>query len=397
VIIYTSGTTGRPKGVVLSHGNILSNVVSVKNAVRLNEHDVFLSVLPLNHTFECTAGLLAPLADGATVGYAPSLRPRELADSMRAVRPTVMLGVPLLYHKLLLGFDRAIKRSSAPRKIAARTLAGTSKCLSPVFGALPGRVLLRGFRKKAGLDRVRFLISGAAPLPTSVARGFRALGLKLIQGYGLTEASPVVAVNRPKAPRDETVGIPLAGVKISIDSPGGDGVGEILVRGDGVMLGYYRDPEETSKVLCEGWLRTGDLGWIDVDGHLHISGRSKNVIVSAAGKNIYPEELEDLLMTSLFIDEVLVVGRSVAEGMGHQPHAIVLPNRDAVARHSGVDLVDLQDATVLDMIRTEIRRLSVRLADYKKIRGFSIRDEEFPKTGTKKIKRYLFQEKETRV
>jgi len=397
VIIYTSGTTGRPKGVLLSHLNILSNVRSVKKAIRLNETDVFLSVLPLNHTFECTAGFLAPLSEGGTVGYAPSLSPRELSSAMRAVRPTVMLGVPLLYQKLLSGLDRAIKRSPAIRRGAARALMGGARALEPVLGAVPARVLLKGVRAAAGLNRTRLLISGAAPMPASIGRSFRSLGLTLVQGYGLTEASPVVAVNRPNAPRDETVGTPLPGIEIAIDSPNDGPVGEVLVKGENVMLGYYRDPEGTAAVLRDGWLKTGDLGYIDGDGHLHISGRIKDVIVSSAGKNVYPEEIEEVLLTSPFIEEVIVVGRSPAGGRGQQPHALVLPDRGAVAAALGSEAADPPEEAVVDSIRKEIRRLTSGLAEYKRVRGFSLRDEAFPKTGTKKIKRYLFQERDSRV
>jgi long-chain acyl-CoA synthetase len=397
VFIYTSGTMGRPKAVVLSHKNVLANVASLRKAVHLRQDDVFLSVLPLNHTLECTAGLLAPLSDGARVAYARSLRPRELGEALRAVRPTVMLGVPLLFEKLLAGLERAVSRAPAPKRAACRLLMGAAQAMAPVLGRAPAKVLLRGIRTEAGLDRARFLISGAAPMPAKVARGYRALGVTLIQGYGLTEASPVVAVNRPDAPRDDTVGVPLPGVEVKVDSAGGDGVGELLVKGDSVMIGYYRDPQETSRVLREGWLRTGDLGWIDKGYHVHISGRIKSVIVTSAGKNVYPEEIERLLLSSPFISEVIVVGRRSAAGNREQPHAIVYPDRDAVAAHLGRALGDLREDEVLDMIKSEMRRLCSRLADYKKIRGFSIRNEEFPKTSSKKIKRYLFQETEARL
>jgi long-chain acyl-CoA synthetase len=397
VIIYTSGTTGRPKAVRLSHRNIVSNIHSMTEAIGIEEADVFLSVLPLNHTFECTAGFLVPLSAGASVAYSPSLRPRDLRVAMSSTRPTVMLGVPLLYEKMLNGLHRAVRRA-APLERAAGTLilaAGDAARKSLGHGA--ARALTGRIREKAGLDRIKYLISGAAALPPSVYDGFGSLGVTLLQGYGLTEASPVVAVNRPEGHRGDTVGVAIPGVELRIDAPGEDGVGELLVSGANVMMGYYGDEEATSEVLSDGWLRTGDIGRIDASGHLRLAGRRKNVIVTSAGKNVYPEEVEERLLDSKFVLEAIVVGRSPGEGRGEQPWAIVFPDRDEIGDFLSVDPAGLRPEEVQSVIKDEIKRLCSGLAEYKRVRGFTLRDEEFPKTSTKKIKRFLFIERNQTV
>lgn len=335
VVIYTSGTTGRPKAVRLSHRNIVSNLISVKEAIQVAGGDVFLSVLPLNHTFECTPGLLVPLSVGASIAYSPSLRPRDLRDALLMTRPTVMLGVPLLYEKMLNGLHRAVRRAPLFQRAAGLVLIAAGGAARRALGRAAARAVTGRIRKRAGLDRVRLLVSGAAAMPPFVYSDFESLGVTIVQGYGLTEASPVVAVNPPDGPRADTVGFPLPGIEIGIDSPDDNGVGEIMVKGDNVMMGYLRDDDATAEVLHDGWLKTGDLGRIDPDGHLRLTGRRKNVIVTSAGKNVYPEEVEQRLLGSRHVCEVIVVGRSPGVGRGEQPWAVVFPTGRRSARISG--------------------------------------------------------------
>lgn len=397
VIIYTSGTTGRPKAVRLSHRNIVSNVRSMTEAIEVGEGDSFLSVLPLNHTFECTAGLLLPLSTGASVSYARSFRPRDLREALLTTRPTVMLGVPLLYEKILSGMHRAIRRAPVPQRVAGTLLLVVSDVARRAAGPKAARAVAGPLREKAGLDRVRYLISGAAALSPSVHRGFECLGVTMLQGYGLTEASPVVAVNPPHGPRAGTVGLPLPGVEIQIESPDQDGVGEILVRGQNVMLGYFGDDEATAEVMSDGWLKTGDLGLVGPDGHLRLAGRRKSVIVTSAGKNVYPEEVEETLLSSRFILEAVVVGRSPGQGRGEQPWAIIFPDREQIGTYLSSDPMELGPEQVQSVIKGEVKRLAEGMADHKRVRGFTLRDEEFPKTSTNKIKRYEFIERNQSV
>jgi long-chain acyl-CoA synthetase len=389
-LIYTSGTTGQPKGVMLSHRNIMANVVGCSRAISYSRGDNFLSVLPLHHTFECTAGLLAPLYGGASVTYVGSLKSRDIIDAMQETRATIMLGVPLLYEKMYAGILRAVKSKPAPVRLVFSLSMGVVK-IAEAFGWRLGRTVFRSLREKGGFGSMRFFVSGAAALPPEVARGFDRLGMRILQGYGLTEASPVVSVNRYDRPKHDSIGPPIPGVEVRIVHPDEAGIGELAVRGDNVMQGYYRNPEATADVLRDGWLHTGDSGWVDRDGHYHIAGRLKNVIVTRAGKNIYPEEIEAELVLSPYIAEVVVLG-AVDEKTGEEfVRAIVVPDYEYLQQNG----VATDDGAVEALVRREVRAICDTMADYKRVREVEIRKEEFPKTSTRKVKRYLLQSKQT--
>ena len=283
-IIYTSGTTGKSKGVMLSHGNILSNAEWMLEAVEINSlRDRFLSVLPMSHCYECTGGFLAPLLAGAQIFYARGLIPTEIVEDLRTSRATFLLGVPLLFEKIVAGIGRGLRKAGAAGRVI-QALWNLSRVGRPLWRHRLGRLLLGSVRAKAGLATVRFFVSGGAPLPPSVSYALEALGVRVLQGYGLTETSPLAAISPIRGGDPASVGRSGGGVAIRIHEPDSSGVGEIWIKGPNVMLGYWRDPEATAQVMKDDWFLSGDLGKLNSSGDLRITGRSKNLIVSPGGK-----------------------------------------------------------------------------------------------------------------
>lgn len=387
VLIFTSGTTGQAKGVMLSHANLLSNVETVARTFAFGPGDRFLSVLPLHHTFESTGGFLCPLRVGASVAYARGLKSNELREDIRSSETTLFIGVPLLYEKLLAAIHKGIDDAPLARKLLALTLLGVTKTVRVLSGARIGHALMRPVREAAGLGRLRMFVSGASALPTEVFWGFSDLGWPLLEGYGLTETSPVVVANRPPKPRPGAVGWPLPGVEVRIVNADEAGDGEVVVRGPNVMIGYYQKPEATAEVLRDGWFYTGDLGRLLPDGRLRITGRLKNMIATAAGKKIYPEEVESVLMNCPLVLEVVVVGGRDARGDREEVHAHVYPNRVELELLARAQNRRCDDAFVDEAIKRDIQHRCQELAAYKRPKRLFLRSEEFPKTTTGKIKR----------
>jgi len=388
VIIYTSGTTGKSKGVMLTHKNILSDVQGTKEALELYPWDNFLSVLPLHHTLECTAGLLIPLSSGCRVTYARSLKSKEILEDMKNFGATLLIGVPLLYEKLFTGLKKSIQKKSFFARFTFRICFNLAKISKKSIGMNLGKMVFKNLRKKAGLSSIRILVCGAAPLSATIPECFDLLGIKFLQGYGLTETSPVLTLNPYSKPKYLSVGKAIPGAELKIFEPDRDGVGEILAKGDMVMKGYYNNHKESEKVLKDGWLHTGDFGWKDKEGYFYIAGRKKNVIVTSAGKNVYPEEVENQLLQSPYILEALVLGRKVSEGV-EEVGAVIVPNYEYIKQASGDQARDEEKIKIL--IKDEIAKCCQGIADYKRVKHFRIRQDEFEKTSTRKIKRFLFK------
>jgi long-chain acyl-CoA synthetase len=373
VILYTSGTTGRSKGAMLSHANIASNVRAAVEAFELKPSMHTLSFLPINHVFEQVAGIILPLAVGGTVSFAESLR--KLGDNLGEVKPNFLLGVPAVFRLLA---DRMTQ------KIHSQKLSKTLFA----FG-LTRPLVTRKVRESFGGNPV--FISGGAALDPVIAATLMGLGLNVYQGYGITETSPVIAVETPKVKRLGTVGKPLPGIEVKIHEPNDDGVGEIWARGPNVMLGYYNNQEATDEVITDGWYHTGDLGRIDHDGLLSICGRVKNLIVTANGKNVYPEEVENEMLNSVFIAEIMVYGHKV-DKTSEEVHAMIYPDQDELDRYADENALGQLDAQKVEsIVRREILERGKNLADYKRIKRFTLRDDEFPKTTTRKIKRFVVE------
>ena len=391
-ILYTSGTTGAAKGAVLTHGNILANIEQCLAAFKLSERDRLFSVLPIHHAFEGTVGFLLPLILGASVTFASSLKSKDLLRDLKETRPTLFLAVPLLLEKFYQGLEKKLAGASAVHKGLFYGLLPLARATNPLLKGLPSAQLFRRLREGMGLGAARYLVSGGAALPRSLSKQYEDLGFPILQGYGITETAPVLSVNLPGQSKNESVGRFLPGIEARIDRPDTDGVGEIVVRGPNVMQGYYRNAEATQEVLRRGWFYTGDLGWIDNDGFLYITGRKKSVIVTKGGKNIHPEELEEELIKSPYITEALVLAKIHPRTKAEEIHAMVYPDWEALDEYGRQHKLVINEQEIRIVVEAHIKRINKGLAEYKRIRSLSIREEEFPKTNTQKIKRYLFEE-----
>lgn len=380
VLLFTSGTTAKSKAVMLSHKNICSNLEGMCRMTYIGPDDVFLSVLPLHHTYECTCGFLCPVYRGSTVAVCEGLR--HITKNMQEAKATILLVVPLMLEL----FHKRIMKSATAEPALARKFR---------FGLSLSRFLRRlGIDKRRSLfsrihdtfgGHLRLLISGGAAIDPQIMTGLQDLGLNCIQGYGLTECAPILALNRDVDNKNEAAGLPLPGVEMKIVDQDENGIGEIVGRGPNIMLGYFENEEATHDAIDgEGFFHTGDLGYIDADGFVIITGRKKNVIVTKNGKNIFPEEIEFLLNRSEYIQECLVSG--VQDETGETVvTAEIFPNMEAVEEKLHVS--DPAAEPVRALIADEVREINHQLASYKYIRSFTLRATEFAKTTSKKIKR----------
>lgn len=380
-LIFTSGTTGMSKGVCLSQFNICSDIVSVSGVVKVYPDDQLLSVLPIHHTYECTLGFLLIIYSGACIAFCQGLR--YITRNMLEVKPTVFITVPLMIEKI---YGRIMKKLDD--KKGGKLIFGVGKAASS-FGKALG---MKGIDRKIFAEvlenfggRLRLLITGAAALDPRVAEDFIKMGIDIYIGYGLTECAPLVIGNHDKLMLPDSVGTPLPGVEALIHNPDDLGVGEIWVRGPMVMQGYYNNQKATDEVLTEdGWFKTGDLGTVDRDNCYKITGRCKNVIVTKNGKNIFPEEVEYYLNTSPVIEESLVFGDEVEDET--TVSAKIYPNFEQIKKN--LKRQELTQEEIRESIAEAIREVNKKLPKYKKIMHFDIRENEFIKTTTQKIKRY---------
>ncbi|MDD5564040.1 MAG: AMP-binding protein [Thermoanaerobaculaceae bacterium] len=390
VIVFTSGSMGRAKGVMLSQRNIVSNLMAMLSMVELLPTDRFLSVLPIHHTYECTCGVLCPLTVGASVHFARSLK--TVVEDLQRVRATILLAVPLLYDKMLKRIQAGVREKRLAALLVGPMTGVASAAEAVGIGGLRRKLFAAIHAKLGGAIRI-LIVGGAAPNP-EVSRGMRGFGFTLLQGYGLTETSPIVALNRLRKFRDDAAGLPLPNLEVRIDDADDEGRGEIVVRGPSVMLGYYKNEEATRQVLKDGWFHTGDYGAFDADGFLHVSGRKKNVIVAANGKNVFPEELEDQVNAIPLVLESVVYGARGPAG-DEEISVLIVPNAEAVYEIGTKTGAEITRAWIEDEINKEIRALNRRLPLYKQIRRVQIKEGEFEKTTTQKIKRYLIHQEDT--
>jgi long-chain acyl-CoA synthetase len=383
VIIFTSGTLGRAKGVMLSQRNLASNLMDMVAQFGIFTTDRFLSVLPMHHTYECTCGMLCPLYGGASVYYARSLK--TVVEDLQKSRATILLAVPLLYDKMFKAIYRGIKEKKFVAPLI-RPMIKATDILEKIGWKSSKKVVFKEIHRRFGGAIRCFIAGGAAPDPM-IARGLREFGFGFVQGYGLTETSPILALNRLDNFKDDAAGLPLPHVQLRIANPDQDGIGEVYAKGPNVMIGYYKNEKATAEAFDGEWFKTGDLGFIDDDGFLHISGRKKNVIISKSGKNVFPEEIEDVLNRSPFIMESMVFGEE-SEKEGEIIGAQIVVDAEAFIELSETKGVSITPELIHDVIDQEVRRVNRELPTYKQIKKFIIRDQEFPKTTTQKIKRY---------
>jgi long-chain acyl-CoA synthetase len=376
-LIFTSGTTGRPKGVMLSHRNLTSMVSMLSSVFDMTTKDGVLSVLPLHHTFEFSTGFLTPLSRGAQITYLPELTGDALARAIKNGHVTGMVGVPALWellhrrihNKLYERSDWIGKSADAMIKVNAWLRDRTPLNLGPIVFS-PIHEGLGG--------RIRYFISGGSALSEKIQKDFQGLGFTILEGYGLTEASPVLTVTRPENRMlTGSVGRPLPGVEVRIADPDASGVGEVIARGPNVMLGYYSDEDATRNALVERWLYTGDLGKLDDDGNLFLVGRSKEIIVDTNGKNVYPDELEEIYLNSPYVKELSIVG--LPDGIGEKVACLVVADDE-------YDIA-LSRAELRRQVEEHFRDVSASLPYYKRVKVLHFTDIELPRTATRKVKR----------
>ncbi len=379
ILLFTSGTTGNAKGVCLSQRNICSNILSTYGIVKVKRSDLFFSVLPLHHTYECTLGFLLPIYSGASIAHCEGLR--YIAKNMAEFHPSVILCVPLLLEKLHKTIVRNMNKT-LPKKYRKENQDENPFDNLPFFI----KKIVKNKVKNTLGGRLRVFIVGAAATNPEILSDFRKLNLNTLQGYGLTECSPLVAGNTDFFQKDDAAGLPIPNVEYKIDSPNNEGIGEIIVKGPNVMLGYYNNPEATANVMKDGWFHTGDLGKIDENGYLYITGRCKSVIVTKNGKNIYPEEVEYYLNDNPLISEALVQGIQEDDDDETYVKAQIYPNLEAISEYLKGSVPTKEE--IKKIISDVVSSVNSKLPNYKHIKGFIIRDKEFEKTTTQKVKRY---------
>ena len=376
-LIFTSGTTGQPKGVMLSHKNFTNMVSMLSSIFNMTTRDGVLSVLPLHHTFEFSTGFLTPLSRGAQITYLSELTGEELARAIKNGHVTGMVGVPALWELLHRRIKNRLRERGEWLGRVADMLIDANSWLRNNTPLNLGQIIFRPIHQGLGGD-IRYLISGGSALNEKVKKDFHGLGFTILEGYGLTEASPVLTVTRPQNKLlAASVGKPLPGVEVKIADADASGVGEVIARGPNIMLGYYNNEDATRAVLVNRWLYTGDLGRLDDEGNLYLVGRSKDIIVDTNGKNVYPDEIEELYGDSPFIKELSIVG--LPDGIGEKVACLVVPDYD-------YDIA-LSRAEVRRKIEEHFRDISSTLPFYKRVKVLHFWDGDLPRTATRKVKR----------
>ncbi len=378
ILLFTSGTTGLAKGVMLSHKNIAANLMNMCTMINITPDDRFFSVLPIHHTYECTCGFLCPIYRGSSVAVCEGLK--YIVKNMQEAHPSIFLAVPLIADSIYSQIKRTIKKNGMEKKVAfASALSNTLRKV----GIDLRKKLFKQVHENFG-GNIKHLIVGAAALDPETAKGLDTLGISTLQGYGLTECAPIAAVNRDVRNDPAAAGLPLPESEVKISNPDSDGIGEIIVKGDNVMVGYYNNPEATAEVIKDGWFYTGDIGYIK-DGFVYITGRAKNVIITANGKNVFPEEVETYLCRNQYIAEAMVYGSKDEKGNETIVSAHIFPAYDEVKAKLGEDA---SPDEIRALISDVVKEINTQLPPYKAIMGFDIRETEFIKTTTRKIKRH---------
>jgi long-chain acyl-CoA synthetase len=386
-IIYTSGTTGEPKGVLLTHKNILSNVNSALETFPINQNDVFLSFLPLCHIFERMAGYYTAFSSGGTIYYAESIE--SVAQNMVEVHPTIITTVPRLFERIYSKLIRNIESQPASRQkifywaieigreYAKAKKTGSSTVSLSIKHKLADKLVFQKIREKTG-GKLRFFISGGAPLSRDLGEFFEAVGLQIVEGYGLTESAPVIAANKIDDYKFGTVGKPFPNVEIKIASDG-----EILARGPNIMQGYFKNKKETEEVLKEGWLHTGDIGVFDSEGFLMITDRKKHLFKTSAGKYIAPTPIENLFLASKFIDQFVLIGdRRMFLS------ALIVPDFEAVKEYADSHKIEyasleelIKTKEIYSLIEKDMAGVQKKLANFERVRKFALLDKPFSLEG----------------
>ncbi len=374
-LLYTSGTTALPKAVMLTNENFCANFESIKKTGLIKPNDNVIALLPLHHSYPFMVTLITPLLMGAKITYLNSLKTEDLFKTIRETQATILIGVPQLFYFL----HKSILEKMPPGILP---LLKITNILRQAFRLNLNKTILQKLHRNFG-PSLRLFICGGARLDPQVTQDLYLLGFTILEGYGLTETSPVVTFNPLHKAKAGSVGLPLVGVKIRIDKADKDDIGEVLIQGKNVMKGYYRKPQETAKVIQDNWFYSGDLGYLDKKGYLYLTGRSKEVVVLSSGKNIYPEEIERHYLKSPYLKEICVLESS--GGINQTLRAVIVPNIDYFRK--------TKEINIQEKVRWILENLSRELPPYKRIMGITIAQEELPKTRLGKLKRYEIKQK----
>ena len=374
-LLFTSGTTGNSKGVCLSHKNICSNIFSVGSIVKVDTSTSILSILPIHHTYECTLGFLLVISSGGSIAFCDGLR--YISKNFEEYKPNIILSVPLLLEKVHIKIMKSLKEA-LPEKYF-----NTGKHVMDSVPFFMKPIIKKKIVKSLG-GNLKKIIVGASAIDPDLLVSFEKFGILVLSGYGLTECAPLVSGNNDLIHNFKSCGFAIPNVEFIIDSPDKDGVGEILVKGPNVMLGYYKNEEATKDTFKNGYFKTGDLGFIDEKGWLYITGRCKSVIITKNGENVYPEELEEMLNKNEAIQESLVTGDFDSKSKDTVVKAQIIPNLDFIKEK--IKKPTKED--ISNFINSAIKAVNSKLPNFKHIKNFTIRDKEFEKTTTQKIKRF---------
>ncbi|MDP3112341.1 MAG: AMP-binding protein [Thermodesulfovibrionales bacterium] len=396
-IIYTSGTTGIPKGVMLTHKNFISDAKAAIGADVISQTDSVLSILPLHHTYPFMCTFLIPIILGASITYSPSLKGTDIISAIKDKGVTILIGVPQLLELIRNGIINKIKQLPFPLSWIMKNILTICGSVRKSMDINIGKIIFKSAHKALG-KQFRFFASGGARLDPEVMNGLEAIGFTVLEGYGLTETSPVVAFNPMKRHKAGSVGIPFPSAEIKIISRG-DGreadtgeEGEVAIKGPMVMKGYYKNSEATAQVIKEGWFFSGDLGYIDKDGYVFITGRIKEVIVLSSGKNIYPEEIEKEYLKIPLIKEICVIplspplekGGEGGFGKAESLHAVIFPDLENAKK--------LKISNIHETLKWDINSISSKLPPYMRIKGFDLYPEPLPRTPLGKLRRFMVKD-----
>lgn len=389
-ILFTSGTTGTPKGVMLTHKNFVSDCYIAQTNLEIFPTDVFYALLPIHHSYTMLAVFIESISVGAEIVFAKSMAVSRMLKELREGKITMLLGVPLLFNKLLAGILKGIRDKGIVVYGIMKFLMGVSYCVKKIFGINPGKKIFKAVLEKASISTLRVAISGGGPLAPSVFRVYNELGIDFIQGYGLTETSPIIALNPKEKFKIESVGqffAPYMDMKIL--EPDENGIGEVAVKGPMVMKGYYNMPEETAAMFTEdGWFKTGDLGKLDNENYLYLAGRAKNMIVTEGGKNVFPEEIENQFQLYTDIEQITVQGYIMDEATKSEGiEALVYPSDELFKKLNVARGEVVSQSLVYESVEDIISEVNKKLQPYARITHIVILDEPLEMTTTKKVKR----------
>lgn len=376
-ILFTSGTTSLSKAVALSHTNICTNIMDIASVIKLYPKDTMLSMLPIHHAFECTVGFLYPMYVGCSLAYCEGIR--HILDNIKEYEISVMISVPALYENMYKNIMKNIEKQGKTEKV--KKAIKISKFLLK-FKIDIRKIIFKEIHQALG-GKARIFMNGAAALDPEVEQAFTDLGFFITQGYGLTETSPVISAGNDKYIRSGSVGRVFPSVELKIANPNEEGIGEVAVKGPSVMLGYYQNEEANKEVFKDGWFHTGDLGYMDKDGFLYLTGRKKNVIVLGNGKNVYPEELENLVSKLEEVKENFVFGMPDRDGDLKVAIKVVY-NKEYIQETYG----DKSEKEIRDLIWNKIKEINKTMPKYKYIKELIVTDKELIKTSTAKVKRH---------